>query len=280
MRKAYLNIAVALSLGIASVACTAETITIATGQKGLTYNAVYGANLAGALGEFGNDTNIIPTKGSLENLDKVAAGEAQLGFTQADAYQFWRNTHGNEAQKVDIVGELPKECIFVAVKDSGRINSEGDIKAGVKIAVGEPTSGSYASWQYLQMLEPNYAKAETYAKGGLRSLSKVATGEYDAFLWVAAAGKTNKFLDAVTQKGSGLKVIDMNGWHVNDRLPNGQAVYEKESVPVEAGMIFDTSAKVPCTKTLVVANTDAGDDLLETVSGILLKNQSRIVSSK
>jgi hypothetical protein len=83
---------------------------------------------------------------------------------------------------VDIIGELADECVFVAVKKGGKVSDEGDLKAGVKIAVGEPSSGSYASWQYLQGLEKDYAKVETYAKGGVRSLAKITTGEYDAFL--------------------------------------------------------------------------------------------------
>ncbi len=39
----------------------------------------------------------------------------------------------------------------------------------------------------------------------------------------------------------------------------------------ESGWLSDSKVKVPCTKTLVVANTDAGDDMLETASTVLLK---------
>ena len=126
---------------IAALAFTAnaEDIVITTGQQGMTYNAVYGVNLQGALAEFGNKVTVVTSKGSLDNLDKVAAGSAQIGFTQADAYQFWRSKHANEAQNVDIVGELSDECVFVAVKDGGKINGEDDLKAGEKIAVGEPS---------------------------------------------------------------------------------------------------------------------------------------------
>lgn len=276
MKKFFTACAVALVC--MSFTATAADVVITTGQQGLTYNAVYGTNFASALSEFGNKVTVIPSKGSLDNLDKVAAGTAQIGFTQADAYQFWRSRHGNEAQKVDIIGELADECVFVAVKDSSAISDEGDLKEGVKIAVGETTSGSFASWQYLQSLEKDYAKTETYAKGGLRSLAKVTTGEYDAFLWVSAPDRSNKFLEAVNQKGSGLKVIDMNGWNVNGNLPNGKPVYELKKAVTETGW-FDSKVKVPCTKTLVVANTDAGDDLLETASSVLLKNLSRIVST-
>lgn len=274
MKKLIVLAALALTLS-----AQAADVTITTGQQGLTYNAVYGVNLQGALAEFGNKVTVVTSKGSLDNLDKVAAGTAQIGFTQADAYQFWRGKHANEAQNVDIVGELSDECVFVAVKDGGKINGEDDLKAGVKIAVGEPSSGSYASWSYLQSLEQDYAKVETFAKGGLRSLAKVQTGEYDAFLWVSARDKSNKFLESVNQKGSGIKLIDVNDWNMNDKLPNGKAVYSMEKATIESGWLAD-SVKVPCTKTLVVANVDAGDDLLESVSSIMLKNQSRIIGDK
>ena len=278
MKKSFTAIAAVLLFS--SFGATAADITITTGQQGLTYNAVYGVNLASALSEYGYKSTVVPSKGSLDNLDKVASGEAQIGFTQADAFQFWRSRHGNEAQKVDIIGELGDECVFVAVKDGGKVGSESDLKEGIKIAVGEPASGSYASWQYLQSLEKDYAKVETYAKGGVRSLAKVTTGEYDAFLWVSAPDRTNKFLESVNQKGSGLTMISMNGWSVDDKLPNGKAVYELKMAVTESGWLSDSKVKVPCTKTLVVANTDAGDDMLETASTVLLKNLSRVLGSK
>ncbi|BBE78723.1 TAXI family TRAP transporter solute-binding subunit [Phytobacter diazotrophicus] len=278
MKKSFTAIAAVLLFS--SFGATAADITITTGQQGLTYNAVYGVNLASALSEYGYKSTVVPSKGSLDNLDKVASGEAQIGFTQADAFQFWRSRHGNEAQKVDIIGELGDECVFVAVKDGGKVGSESDLKEGIKIAVGEPASGSYASWQYLQSLEKDYAKVETYAKGGVRSLAKVTTGEYDAFLWVSAPDRTNKFLESVNQKGSGLTMISMNGWSVDDKLPNGKAVYELKKAVTESGWLSDSKVKVPCTKTLVVANTDAGDDMLETASTVLLKNLSRVLGSK
>lgn len=278
MNKTIMAVIAVASLCLSNVVAATDVV-ITTGQQGLTYNAVYGVNLAGALTEYGYSSTVIPSKGSLDNLDKVASGAAQIGFTQADAYQFWRSRHGNETQKVDIIGELADECVFVAAKKGGKVNDEGDLKAGVKIAVGEPTSGSYASWQYLQSLEKNYAKVETYAKGGVRSLAKVTTGEYDAFLWVSAPDRSNKFLEAVNQESSGLIMIDMNGWHVDDKLPNGKPVYELKKAVTQSGWLSDSKVKVPCTKTLVVANTDAGDELLETASTVLLKNLSRVLGA-
>lgn len=47
----------------------------------------------------------------------------------------------------------------------------------------------------------------------------------------------------------------------------------------ESGWLSDSKVKVPCTKTLVVTNTDAGDDMLETASTILLKNLSWVLGT-
>ena len=113
----------------------------------------------------------------------------------------------------------------------------------------------------------------------MRSLAKVTTGEYDAFLWVSAPDRSNKFLEAVNQKDSGLTVINMNGWHVDDKLPNGKPVYELKKATTESGWLSDSKVKVPCTKTLVIANVDAGDDMLETASTVLLKNISRVLGA-
>ena len=135
--KKVIMAAIAVASLCLSNAASAADVVITTGQQGLTYNAVYGVNLASALSEYGYSSTVIPSKGSLDNLDKVASGTAQIGFTQADAFQFWRSRHSNEAQKVDIIGELADECVFVAVKKGGKVSDEGDLKAGVKIAVGE-----------------------------------------------------------------------------------------------------------------------------------------------
>lgn len=48
-------------------------------------------------------------------------------------------------------------------------------------------------------------------------------------------------------------------------------VYELKKAVTESGWLSDSKVKVPCTKTLVVANTDSGDDMLETASSVLLK---------
>lgn len=256
-----------------------DTLNITTGGKSGVYNTVYGVNLASALGEFGFKTAITPSKGSIDNLDRIAAGTAVIGFTQADAFMYWRQTHPNDVQKVDVAGKLGEECVFAIVKKDGKINSASDLGGPVKVAVGDPTSGSFASWSYLQSLVKDYNKAETYGTGSTRALAKVLTGDYDAFLFVSAAGKPNEFQEIVNQPNSGLKFIDMSSWHVDDKLPNGEAVYTKETIVTKVNSFKDDKVDVPCMNTLVVASKNLTDDQADALSKVMLKNRGRVMGS-
>ena len=72
---------------------------------------------------------------------------------------------------------------------------------------------------------------------------------------------------------------DKDGLARDGKPPNGKPVYELKKAVTESGWLSDSKVKVPCTKTLVVANTDAGDDMLETASTVLLKNLSRVLGT-
>lgn len=280
MKKSILMLAVASGLALQAVPVFADEVIITSGREGLTYNGIYGVNLSDALSEYGHEVTLLTSKGSLENLDRVATNEAQVGFAQSDAFMFWKTKNANQAQHIELSGELGEECVFVAVREDGKIKSEDDIKEGTRIAVGETTSGSFASWSYLQTLNPSYAKAETYAKGGLRSLAKLNTGEYDAFLWTAAINKPNDYLDVVMAKNSGLTILDLNDWSLNNKLPNGKEVYVFKKAVVKPGTFSDTKVEVPCMKTLVIANSETSEKLLDNLATVMLKNSARISGAK
>ncbi|SBK11388.1 Uncharacterised protein [Klebsiella variicola] len=76
--KKVIMAAIAVASLCLSNAASAADVVITTGQQGLTYNAVYGVNLASALSEYGYSSTVIPSKGSLDNLDKVASGTVSI----------------------------------------------------------------------------------------------------------------------------------------------------------------------------------------------------------
>jgi len=254
---------------------------IATGKKGLTYHDVFGSNIASILQEHGVTLPVLQTKGSIDNLNRVARGEAQVGFTQADALMYWRSKNTTLQNNIEILGSLGKECAFVAVPEKGAVGDEDDLgKSGIKIAVGAVTSGSAASWKYMTQLEDDYSSASVYNKGGLRALAGLTTGHYDAFMWVTAEGNMeNKYLQAVMKKGSGLKLISLDDYDLNDKLPSGEPVYEFRDVKIAKGFFSDKKIEAPCTDVLVIGNPAADDTILEAVAEAVLVNKNRVMGN-
>ncbi len=125
-----------LVLALVFSSAASADITVTTGLSGLTYHGTYGPNLAGALREQGFKTTIVTSKGSVENLDRIAADPNTIGFAQADVYASWATAKPNEASNVVPIGEIWKECAFIAVRDDGSIKDEDGITTGVKIAIG------------------------------------------------------------------------------------------------------------------------------------------------
>lgn len=258
-----------ISAGLVGAAQASEII-ITSGYTGGSYHDVLGTNLAEILSEHGHDVTLLESSGSVQNLERLTDGEADIAFTQADAYAANRSS-------AEIIGSLGEECLFIASSDASGIDDEDDLQSGNrKIAVGEQGSGSAASWDYARELEPGYMTSSTYYQGGILALSKVKAGNLDAFLWVTTPGNyDHKYLKAVRQEGSGLRMIDFNDWDMNDTLPNGEQVYEFRDVDLESGMFAD-SVEVPCTDLLVVANADLESSALEDLATAVMMNASRI----
>jgi len=264
------TLAAIIASSVMASGAMASSLTISTGYSGGSYHGVFGKNLAQILSERGHDVSLTPSLGSVQNLQRVSSGEADIGFAQADAYAATNSG-------AEIIGSLGKECLFVAASENSSVDDESNLQSeGAKIAVGEQGSGSAVSWDYARELEPDYMAASTYYQGGILALSKVKTGQYDAFFWVTTPDNLDhKYLKAVRQEGSGMKMIDFNDWDMNDTLPSGEQVYEFRDVELETGMFAD-SVEVPCTSVLVVANPNLETKALEDLATSVMMDSNRI----
>lgn len=281
MKNLLIALAVSLSLATPMAAQANENIVISTGSKGGSYHNKLGGNTRSVVREYGYQASLMTSKGSIENLNRIATGEADLGFAQADALMSWVEKNPDKADSIDILAPLGKECVFVAVAEGGKVSDEDDLgNKGVNIAVQKQGSGSAVTWEYLRSLESSYANANTIYKGGVRALGKLKQGKYDAVLWVTTPGNFNhKFLKAVNVKGSGLKIMDLNDYSLNNKLPNGDSVYDFQKIEASNGF-FSSSYEVPCTDVLAVANADMDEEKLEALAEVFTMQANRISGQK
>lgn len=277
-----LALALLASLSWSVGALASETYRLTTGSLGGTYHDVLGVNLRNILRENGIGVEVLESRGSIQNLDRIHDGDADIGFTQADALAGWLRT--KPAAEIDILGSLGNECIFMVVhKDSG-IEDIGDFTDGsLKIAVGERGTGSAQSWDFIRTLNTDYAEPQVYYQGGIRAMGQVQTGNLDAFLWVTSPNnRQHRFLEAVLIDNSPFRFVNFDDRSLASTLPNGQDVYTTEEVKGREGVRFfggDEKINTLCTGLTVVADYHLESRVLEEVATSVMMNSNRIVGN-
>ncbi len=271
-----------LVLVIASLATPviAQDVVISTGGRGGSYFAT-GEKLAEVLIEYDYSATAIKSNGSVENIERVATGEATLGFTQLDALAWWINRNPDKAANVNVLGNLFPECVYVAVNSNGEIDDEGDLQSNkLNIAVQKRGSGSAVSWSYMQELEPAFANGATFFQGGLQLLNEIANnpnGEINAFLWVSDPQNLEQRYLKTVLGNDDLKLVDVNDWDLNDKHPElGMSIYRFEEPDVAKGLIFDKELNTICMDAVVVGNASADDVMIDDVVDVLTLNRGRL----
>ncbi len=257
----------------------ASAYTITTGGKSGAYFKV-GNNLAKLV----KGGKVLESKGSVENLERLVSGEADIGIVQLDAYAWYLSKHPKASAKIEIMGDLFKECIHIAVNKNGKVQDEDDLQSeGATIAIGPQGSGTAVSWDYMMKLEPGYKKSAVSFTGGSRALSKLALNSkenkssIDAVMWVARPDLNNKFLKIVRENPN-LKMIEVDDKDLNDTYkPLGRPIYTFQHLPTKDGLFSKGKIEVPCTEAAVIARTDADDAVLESVADALLSYKSTLI---
>jgi TRAP-type uncharacterized transport system substrate-binding protein len=227
---------------------------------------------------------VLESKGSIDNLERLAAGKADIGIVQLDAYAWFSGKSPEKAAKIEVMGTLYKECIHIAVNKEGKVQDEDDLqKEGATIAIGKQGSGSAVTWDYMMKLEPGYKKSSVVFKGGSRAFAKLllsdkkGTSGIDAIMWVTKPNLNDKYLKMVMDNPK-LTMIEVDDKDLNDTYkPLGRPIYEFQSLPTKDGLFTSGSLKVPCVEAALVARVDADDDLLDKVSDVLLSYKTSLL---
>lgn len=268
-----------LLISTLAISLQASAYTITTGSKAGAYFKV-GTNLVTLV----KGGKVIESKGSVENMDRLVSGEADIGIVQLDAYAWYLNKYPKASTKIEVVGSLFKECIHIAVNKNGKVQDEDDLQsAGATIAIGKQGSGTAVSWDYMMKLEPGYKKSAVSFTGGSRALSKLALSSkgdkssIDAVMWVARPDLNNKYLKIVRENPN-LKMIEVDDKDLNDSYkPLGRPIYTFEVLPTKDGLFSKGKIEVPCMEAALIARTGADNAVLESVADALLSYKATLI---
>ena len=250
-RRALLRAGAGAAFAGLAAACTRapvpQTITVAGGEPGGFY-LEFASLLADALTRHSvaQTARALETGGSLDNMDRLAAGEATLAVALADAAAERLAGHAASSAPGRLValGKVYENYVHCIVRRGAGISSVADL-AGRSAAVGDPRAGTSLTARRL-------IEASGIPEGSLREeplglnqgLAALRDGTVDALFW---SGGVPTAAIASASRELSLALLDLSPLIARTRARHG-AFYDRVLVP------DGTYAGIPAIWTVGVAN--------------------------
>ena len=249
---------------IFTLSATAADFVVSTGKEGGGYNTI-GNRLQTMLAEQQLSTEVITSAGSLENLQRLddADSPVNIGLSQADALKNYLLNNPEFADKFMVLGEIGKECVFIITGKDSDIEDDGDLqkKKGNLIAIQSPSSGVAVTYEYMTTLEPKFKNTAPAFVDSMEALLQIKSGgtnsKIKAAMLVQRPSAKSPEMQVVLENPKLFRLIPVTDWDLNDKLPDGSAVYSFEEVTVaEKKWGFDKTVDTICTRGLILAAKD------------------------
>jgi len=289
--KSMLGAAVALSVTVGgAVAQDMQFFRIGTGGTAGTYYPIGGlianaisnppgsraCDQGGSCGVPGLIATAVASNGSVGNVNSVAGGALESGFSQSDV-AYWAQTgtglwEGKPAvEGLRLIANLYPESIhLVARKDAG-INSVADLK-GKKVSLDEPGSGTLVDAKIIleafglseSDIKPEYLKPDQAA-------DRMRDGAMDAFFFVGGY-PAGAIAELASQQD--VMIVPITGPEI-DKLRENYSFFATDSFP--AGTYEGQAAEVPTISVgaQLVTSADQPEELIYGITKALYNENTQ-----
>lgn len=175
------------------------------------------------------DIQVVPTDGSINNLEKLLNGECDGVFAQSDATLVLSSSKPQIISAVERAGNLYNEEVILACNRKANISSMGDLKPDTTIAV---SGGSRVTFDAFKSKVKNF-KGQPVDLAGERAIGAVSDGsEVQCLFDVSARGsafiKTN-----LSSVGDQVVLVSTYDKSVGNDIKDtrGRAIYESSELP-------------------------------------------------
>ena len=199
-------------------------IRIATGSPTAVYHA-FGQSLAALLNRElpGVRAEVVVTAASAQNVRLVGAGEAELGFTQADVLPPREPEHPS----VLAVARVYDDLLHLVTRAGGPIRTLDDLR-GRRVSVGADGSGTeITASRLLAVAQLGGDRVRQEHLGLDDSVAALREGRIDAFFF--SGGLPVRGVADLAQR-TALRIVDLGDWTEPLRRAYGQ-VYVTRDVP-------------------------------------------------
>lgn len=200
------------------------SINLCSGVKSGNYH--YAANLMKENSLL--EINLVPTKGSKDNFDKIDQGICDAAIVQKDAIVEHDDQKAQE--KVDVAIEMYPEFAHLICRESDKVDSIKDLSSEHRVSIGFENSGSALTWKNMKVVQSNLSSVKVDYEGPSTGLMKLQQGKVNCIFSMVSLGSS--FLDSKNvPKKLKLVHLDVGLDAFKDR--DGNRIYEDGEI--EAG---------------------------------------------
>ncbi len=177
--------------------------------------------------------DLIETAGSVDNLKRLARGECDAAIVQLDAYLVYQEANRHKRLELTRPNYLYEEFAHLVCRRDTGISSIEDLSAdGSKhtVLIGEPDSGSAATWRYFTLLDPSYESVATQAVGGMQALAEIQKSGPAACM-IFVSGLRSPYSEAVNDAGNSLRIVPVDDSDLDEARFAGDRIYRFRKIP-------------------------------------------------
>ncbi len=243
-------------IGLAVSTAHADSLSLCTARADGNYYAA-GEVIRSRINTDRLQLELLETAGSVDNLRRLAEGECDAAIVQIDAYLVYQKT--NRRQRLELVrpNYLYEELVHLVCRRDARIGSIEDLatdSAKHGILIGEPESGSAATWRAFTLLDPSYASQPTRTVGGMQALTEIQASGGSACM-VYVSGLHSKFSAAVNDAGAILQIVPVDDPDLDEARFAGDRIYQFRDIPAGTYPALEAGSKKRDLETLTVGAT-------------------------
>ncbi|RBM11119.1 TAXI family TRAP transporter solute-binding subunit [Streptomyces sp. PT12] len=254
------------------------SVSLSTGVNGGVY-AKYGQLLRGQLANDAPDLDMALQRsvGSLENLDRLASGEADYAIATADSIAVYQAQGGAGADRLRACARLYDDYIQLVVPSASEVRATEDLR-GLRVGVGQDGSGvQLVTRELLAAAGLDMDTDVVPFRDGIADMPRMLeAGRIDAFFWsgglpTTAVSRLAGFLDIrLVPLGDLLPALGERGPHT--------AYYRAAVLPPDAypGIAGAEAVDTIAVANLLVTTEDADEAVTEQITRSVINGRDRI----
>lgn len=242
--------------GLYAQAEAAHATQINTGGEAGAYHASFCPALAGQLKLAQFDYRCVPSAGTRENMDRVAADPRQLGYGQLDVFALEGRQMKAENTFSIVRQDDVRECVFAVTRNKQVSNwGELSVNAGnLRFILPPATSGSAGTFNFLRAIDADglgKAKMATHAGSTEDAIRQALSADDTATLFVEFPDPESKRFELVRELGGHfVPVIDRT--ILRQEIGGTKIYYPQETETEGAGWVQSARKLVTACTPLVV----------------------------